>query len=79
MKTIKINLGSRSYPIFIGQKLFKEYATLLLEYIKNKRVAIVTNTTIEPLYLNEIKKLVEHEEYYQLCCPMVKNIKIMKV
>jgi 3-dehydroquinate synthase len=68
MKTIKIDLGSRSYPIFIGQKLFKEY-NLIAEYIKNKRVAIVTNTTIEALYLDEIKKLVKHQEILSIVLP----------
>ena len=68
MKTIKINLGDRSYPIFIGQKLFKEYA-LIADYINNKRVAIVTNTTIEPLYLSEIKKLLGHEDILSIVLP----------
>ena len=68
MKTIKINLGDRSYPIFIGQKLFKEYA-LIADYIDNKRVAIVTNTTIEPLYLNEIKELFGHEDILSIVLP----------
>ena len=68
MKTIKIDLGSRSYPIFIGQKLFKEN-NLIAEYIKNKRVAIVTNTTIEALYLDEIKKLVKHQEILSIVLP----------
>ena len=68
MKTIKINLGDRSYPIFIGQKLFKEYA-LIKDYIHNKRVAIVTNTTIEPLYLNEIKELFGHEDILSIVLP----------
>src|SRR6056300_833066 len=68
MKTIKINLGDRSYPIFIGQKLFKEYA-LIADYINNKRVAIVTNTTIEPLYLSEIKELLGHEDILSIVLP----------
>jgi len=68
MKTIKINLGNRSYPIFIGQKMFKEY-TLIAEYIHNKRVAIVTNSTVEPLYLNDIKKLLGHEDILSIVLP----------
>ena len=68
MKTIQINLGERSYPIFIGQKLFTE-SNLIAKYIKNKRVAIVTNTTIEPLYLREIRELVQHADPLPIVLP----------
>ena len=49
MQTLHVELGDRRYPIFIGSDLNPQ--TLLEPYIKGKQVMIVTNTTIEKLYL----------------------------
>lgn len=51
MKTVTVDLGDRSYPIYIGQNLL-DRPELLLDNIPGKRVLIVTNTTVAPLYLN---------------------------
>jgi 3-dehydroquinate synthase len=50
MKTLDVDLGSRSYPIYIGQNLLG-----LAELIKasSKQVLIVTNETVAPLYLEQ--------------------------
>jgi 3-dehydroquinate synthase len=53
MKTLKVELGARSYPIYIGQNLL-EQAELISPYIKGEQVLIVTNETIAPLYLEKI-------------------------
>lgn len=50
MQTLHVELGSRSYPIHIGQNLLQQ-AALLVPYLMRKQVAIVTNTTVAPLYL----------------------------
>lgn len=49
MQTLNVELGSRSYPIYIGSHL--DVATLLEPYIKGRQIMIVTNTTVAPLYL----------------------------
>lgn len=49
MQTLNVELGSRSYPIYIGSHL--DVATLLGPYIKGRQIMIVTNTTVAPLYL----------------------------
>ena len=54
MKTLTVDLADRSYPIFIGQKLISQ-AELYRPYIKSKQVMIVTNTTVAPLYLEQVK------------------------
>ncbi len=56
MKTLTVDLGERSYPIFIGQDLL-ENASLVTPYVKGKQVMIVTNETIAPLYLEQAKQL----------------------
>lgn len=53
MRTLHVDLGERSYPIFIGQSLLEQ--GLLAPYIHGKQVMIVTNETIAPLYLEKLK------------------------
>lgn len=56
MKTLTVDLAERSYPIFIGEHLLSQ-TDLLSPYVKGKQVMIVTNDTIAPLYLEQVKKL----------------------
>ncbi|HSH55028.1 MAG TPA: 3-dehydroquinate synthase [Methylophilaceae bacterium] len=53
MQTLKVELGNRAYPIHIGQGLLSQ-AELILPHLKRKQVAIVTNTTVAPLYLEKL-------------------------
>jgi len=52
MQTLTVELGDRAYPIHIGQTLLSR-AELILPYLKRKQVAVVTNTTVAPLYLEK--------------------------
>jgi 3-dehydroquinate synthase len=58
MQTLEVGLAERSYPIHIGQKLLT-HAGLLLKHIPHGRVAIVSNTTVAPLYLQKLTNLLE--------------------
>ncbi len=53
MQTLQVALGERAYPIHIGSGLIQN-ADLILPHLKRKQVAIVTNTTVAPLYLNKL-------------------------
>lgn len=53
MQTLQVELGERSYPIHIGQSLLTR-ADLILPHLKRKQVAVVTNTTVAPLYLEKL-------------------------
>ncbi len=55
MKTFDVDLGARSYPIFIGSKLLSQPA-LFTPYITERQVVVVTNETVAPLYLETLKK-----------------------
>lgn len=55
MKTLSVDLGDRSYPIFIGKGLLSR-SDLVKPYVKGKQVLIVTNTTVAPLYLEACKQ-----------------------
>lgn len=56
MKTLHLDLGEKSYPIYIGQGLLDQKG-LLANHIFGKQVMIVTNTTVAPLYLDKVKAL----------------------
>ncbi len=53
MQTLNVALAKRSYPIHIGRGLLAD-ASLILPHLKRKHVAIVTNTTVAPLYLAQL-------------------------
>ncbi len=55
MQTLTVNLGDRSYPIHIGPGLL-DRADLILPHLAQKRVFIVTNTTVGPLYLDRLSR-----------------------
>ena len=54
MQTLTVGLAERSYPIHIGSGLLAQPA-LLQPYLPRKRAAIVTNTTVGPLYLEQLQ------------------------
>ncbi len=51
--TLQVDLGERSYPISIGQSLLDD-ADLVSRHVRGKRVVIVTNTVVGPLYLERL-------------------------
>ena len=55
MQTLTVGLGERSYPIHIGSGLLGR-AELLRAHLPRKRAAIVTNTTVAPLYLERLQQ-----------------------
>jgi len=55
MKKLLVELGDRSYPIYIGSGLLSQ-SELFVKHIKSKQVVVVTNETIAPLYLNAVFK-----------------------
>jgi len=56
--TLHVDLGTRSYPISIGQELLSD-PTVVAAHIPGPRVAIVTNTVVAPLYLERLSKTLE--------------------
>ena len=61
MKTININLGKRGYPIYVGEGLVENF-DLLKKHISSKKVAIITNDKVAPLYLQKIKNILSVEK-----------------
>ncbi|UTW45180.1 3-dehydroquinate synthase [bacterium SCSIO 12696] len=55
MRTLTVDLADRSYPIYIGDNLLSnpEYYE---PHIKGQRVCVVTNNSVAPLYLEQVKQ-----------------------
>lgn len=55
MEQLKVDLGSRSYPIFIGSGLISA-ADCFAPYVRGRDVMIVSNETVAPLYLESSRR-----------------------
>ncbi len=53
MQSLTVDLGDRSYPIHIGPGLLGR-AELILPHLAARNVAIVSNTTVAPLYMQRL-------------------------
>ena len=53
MQTLTVALNERSYPIHIGEGLISS-SSLVVPHLKRMQVAVVTNTTVAPLYLDQL-------------------------
>ena len=49
MATLRVELGERSYPIYIAPRLL-EQSSPLAQHIKSKRVCVISNDIVFPLY-----------------------------
>lgn len=58
MKTLEVDLGDRSYPIYIGTDLIDQ-PNLFSACKKATSIFIVTNTTVAPLYAERLTKTLE--------------------
>lgn len=54
LHTLQVDLGDRSYPIFIGQDLLQNHS-LITDHIKGSSALIVSNSTVAPLYLMRVE------------------------
>ncbi|MCS6765686.1 MAG: 3-dehydroquinate synthase [Candidatus Protistobacter heckmanni] len=58
MHDLRVELGERSYPIHIGAGLIGR-AELFAPHLGGKSVALVTNTTVDPLYGAQVEALLK--------------------
>ena len=56
--TLKVDLGDRSYPVYIGTDLLTE-ADLLVRHIRGNSALVVTNTTVAPLFLAKVQAILK--------------------
>ncbi|OZG71439.1 3-dehydroquinate synthase [Hahella sp. CCB-MM4] len=58
METLNVDLGERSYPIYIGGDVLAR-KDCLIRHISGRQVMIVTNETVAPLYLEKVRQLLD--------------------
>ena len=68
MRTLNVDLAERSYPIYIGNDVLKQ-AQLFTPHIVGRSVAIVTNTTVAPLYLQQLRDSLQGYEITEIILP----------
>ena len=55
MQTIRVALADRSYPIHVAPSLLEQAELIAPLFAKGAKAAVVTNTTVAPLYLERLK------------------------
>jgi len=78
METLNVDLGARSYPIHIGSGLLAR-ADLIAPYLEGQRVAIVTNDTVAPLYLNALRAVLPRNQPLEIVLPDGEEYKTLPV
>lgn len=68
MKIIEVDLGKRSYPIYIGGSLLSN-KELITKHISTNQILIVTNKTVAPLYLKVVEEVLTDVNYETLILP----------
>ncbi|MFV2059445.1 MAG: 3-dehydroquinate synthase [Gammaproteobacteria bacterium] len=79
MKTLNVDLGDRSYPIYIGQNLLAN-KSLLTQHIHGTQVMVVSNETVAPLYLEKTLKLLQAYDCQSVILPdgeQYKNLDVL--
>jgi 3-dehydroquinate synthase len=56
---VRVNLGSRSYDILVGEGLLSQAGALLLPLLKRKRVAIVTDENVAGFHLASLAAVLD--------------------
>ncbi len=76
-KILNLELGDKSYPIYIGNDLLSD-KSYLEKHISGQQVMVITNTTIEPLYLEKVKNYSVISKFRLSFFLMENNIKLWK-
>lgn len=68
MQTLTVDLGDRSYPIYIGGGLLAR-ADLFKSHLSGRQVAVVTNETVAPLYLDALRETLVGQDIATVVLP----------
>jgi 3-dehydroquinate synthase len=63
MQTLTVNLGDRSYPIYVGAGILERAGEWLKQAGLRGKVAVVTNPTVAQLYLDAIHEALTNAEF----------------
>jgi 3-dehydroquinate synthase len=77
MRTLMVDLAERSYPIYIGENLFRRER--LAPHIPGHQVLIVSNETVAPLYLEPLQAALTDFEVHTAVLPDGERHKTLEV
>ncbi|MEW5819758.1 MAG: 3-dehydroquinate synthase [Cyanobacteriota bacterium] len=68
MEDIKLNIDipsqiNISYPIFIGERIFKKTGEIIKQYIPSSKLLLVSNDTVFPIYGNQVIEILKQEGF----------------
>ena len=78
VRTLKVDLDDRSYPIYIGRKLLAD-AGYFRPHIRGKRVMVVSNTTVAPLYMAQLRQALAGFQVQEVILPDGEEYKTLDV
>jgi 3-dehydroquinate synthase len=78
LSTLIVELGERSYPIYIGSRLL-DRGDLLRRHLRSRQVMLVTNDTVGPLYLARVKSVLLGLEVEEVVLPDGEAYKTLEV
>ena len=76
-KILNVELGDKSYPIYIGIDLLS-MKSLFVDQIQGRQVMIVTNKTIAPLYLEQLTSILDGFNVQSLILPDGEEFKTLE-
>ena len=76
--TLQVDLGDRAYPIYIGSDLISN-PEFFAQHITGSRVMVVSNTTVGPLYLEQLKKALVDFNVSEVILPDGEEFKTLDV
>lgn len=78
MQTLNVDLGDRSYPIYIGGGLLSQPG-LLRRHVAGSQVMLVTNETVAPLYLQTVRAALQGLQCAEVILPDGEQFKTLEV
>ena len=78
METLNVDLGDRSYPIYIGSGLL-DRPELLTDHIAGHSAALVSNTTVGPLYAERVARHLTGLKSTEILLPDGEQYKTLEV
>lgn len=62
MHTLHVELGERSYPVYIGRDLLTD-PHILAQHVGGSQVVIISNDTVAPLYMDRIRRALGEDKH----------------
>lgn len=78
MRTLTVELGTRSYPIHIGSGLLND-PDLYRPHLRGSQIMIVTNETVAPLYLAPVRQALDGLHVREIILPDGEVYKTLEV